>query len=269
MTINRDIDKFADLGYVVLDFYSIEYLTEFKNIILGEVRKLLQNDTVKLEDFHKYVTSDSEKLDLQYKINQIIWDKQLHIKIISDNIKIFYELIGKDLDIQSKPYLRIARPECPQDNIGFHRDGFYGNSAYEISNFIPLVDLDENSALLIEPSSHKKGAIPFKKVDSEEVKKGDIKNQLGFLYSPKIIDSNYEINKVPIPLKFGEVLIFSLGVIHGQDVNTSINTRWSIDTRVKNSFARSATKEGYFQELSNSPVAECAKVFYKHNVDEA
>jgi sporadic carbohydrate cluster 2OG-Fe(II) oxygenase len=265
--INRDINKFAELGYVVLDLYSLEYLNKFKVLILNKMREILQNESITLENFHKCDISDSDKIDLQYQINKMIWDQQLHIKIIEDNINIYHDMIGKDLDIQSQPYLRIARPNAPQDNIGFHRDGMYGNSAYEISNFIPLVDLDENNALLIEPSSHKRGEIPYEKVKSADVNKGDVKNQLGFPYAPKIIDKNYTINKVPIPLKYGQVLIFGLGVIHGQEINRSHNTRWSLDTRVKNSFARSGTKEGYFIKLSSGPVAECAEIFYTNNED--
>lgn len=268
MNINRDIEKFNEEGYVVLALYDVKYIENFKNEILLNLIENLNNNEVTFETFHNYISSDEEKIALQYKLNELVWENQLHIKIIEDNIKIYYELIGKDLDIQVKPYLRISRPNCPQDNIGFHRDSFYGNSAYEVSSFFPLVNLNENSALQIEPQSHKKGPIPFTHTIDKEVTKGSVKNQLGFLYAPKEIDKDYKMDLHPIAMNFGEVLIFGLGTIHGQEVNTSDYTRWSIDIRVKNKFAPTETKDGYYKELSLSPVSQSAKIYYEKNSDE-
>lgn len=267
MNINTKIDNFANDGYIVLDLYNTNYLDKFKEIILKELRDILNNQDITLETFHNYITDEKEKIDIQYKINKLIWDNGLHEQIIKDNINIYYDLIGKDLDIQTQPYLRIARPNCPEDNIGFHRDIFYGSSAYELSSVVPLVDLNEQSALQIEPESHKKGPIPYNKVDSETIIKGDKRNQLGFQYSPKIIDKDYKMDMIAIPLKFKQILAFALGTIHGQEVNKDNITRWSIDIRVKNSFAESGTKSGYYKHLSSSPVNKTAQIYYSNNTN--
>ena len=268
MNINKDIEKFSEEGYVVINFYNTEYLEVFQSRILKEIKKIIKNDDVTLETFHAFVNNDDTKFDIQFKLNKMIWDERLHEQIIKDNIKIYNKLIGRDLDIQTQPYLRIARPNCPQDNIGFHRDGFYGSSAYELSTVIPLVDLNENSSLQIEPGSHTKGPIPVNKVVSDTVVKGDKKNQLGFQYAPKIIDQDYEMNPMAIPLKFKEALSFGLGTIHGQEVNTDFVTRFSMDVRVKNSFIKSGTKEGYYRNLALSPISQTAKIYYENNPDE-
>lgn len=263
--MNKKVENFAKDGYVVLDYYETIYLEEFKQIILDKLRLILENQDITLETFHKFVIDDEQKINIQYQLNKMIWDEGLHEQIIKDNINIYYELIGKDLDIQTQPYLRIARPNCPQDNIGFHRDTFYGSSAYELSSVIPLVNLNEKSALQIEPYSHNKSSIPYTKVESQTIKKGDKKSQLGFQYAPKIIDKDYKINAIPIPLKFKQILAFGLGTIHGQEVNTDSITRWSLDVRVKNSFISSSTKDSYYKPFTLSPVAQTAQSYYKNN----
>lgn len=268
MAINHKVENFVKDGYIVFDFYSTAYLEKFRERILQKLRKILKDETVTLERFHEYVSNDDQKIDIQYEINKMIWDEQLHEQIIRDNIDIYYNLIGKDLDIQVQPYLRIARPNMAQDNIGFHRDPFYGSSAYELSSVIPLMDLNEKSTLMIEPGSHTKPPIPYTKVESETVKKGDKKSQLGFQYAPKIIDTDYKIEAIPIPLKFRQALAFGLGIIHGQEVNRDSITRWSLDVRVKNSFAASGTKEGYYRNLVLSPVAAAAQLYYQNSGEE-
>jgi len=263
MKINNKLSCFVEEGYVVKNLQQLRYLNIFKDRILKELQSIVNSKKITLENFHQFIKDDEQKLDIQYSISKIIWEEQLHLKIIEDNIELYHEIFGKDLDIQSKPHLRIVRPHYPQDNIGFHRDTQYGNNAYEISNFFPLVNLDKNSSLQVEPSSHKKGTLPYTKINNEKVEKGSIENQLGYPYEPKVIDKSFQINAIPIPIKFSQVLILGLGTIHGQEVNKSNITRWSIDIRVKNSFAKSNVKEGYYTKLSSSIITNYANEYYK------
>lgn len=263
MQINKDFSKFAEEGYIVQDLVNTLYLSTFKEFLLNKLIEITGYKNITLENFHEFIKNEKDKINIQFKLSEMIWKEKLHFKIIQDNIDLYYNLIGKDLDIQMKPHLRIARPHCPEDNVGFHRDTQYGNSAYEISNFIPLVDLDENSALQIEPASHKRGTIPYSKIPSKSVKKGSIENQLGYVYEEKRIDKNFKIKPNPIPLKYKQLLIIGLGTIHGQEINTSNITRWSIDIRVKNSFSQSNVKEDYYSTLSSSVVSDYARIYYK------
>jgi sporadic carbohydrate cluster 2OG-Fe(II) oxygenase len=259
--INNNIEKFDSCGYVVLKLTNTDSLTKFKNKLLLKVQDILDNKNITLENIHQYIKSEQEKIDIQYTINKMVWEDADYKNIILENIDLFYRLIGRDLDIQTQPYVRVARPHCPEDNIGYHRDSFYGNSVYEISVWIPLVNIDEKSALNISESSHLLGKIPYTKVTSEEVEKGDRKNSLGFQYAPKIIDKSFSFSKRPIPLNESEILVFSLGLLHGQEVNEAEITRWSIDIRLKNSFTPTQTKDGYYTNLVKSPVSKAAELY--------
>ncbi|MGA1933318.1 hypothetical protein ACH5BF_11495 [Arcobacter sp. YIC-464] len=263
MQINTELNEFINEGYVVQNLENTNFLNNFKEIILETLKGITNNKDITLETFHKFVKDDKEKLEIQYLISKKIWDEKLHFNLIKENIDLYYNIFGKDLDIQAKPHLRIARPNCPQDNIGFHRDSQYGNKAFELSNFFTFVDLDENSALQVEAKSHKRGTLPYTKIESASVKKGSMENQLGYLYAPKLIDETFKINANPIPLNFGQVLILGLGTIHGQETNSSNTTRWSIDIRVKNSFSTSNVKEGYYTNLTSSIVSKYAQEYYK------
>ncbi|MFA9373028.1 MAG: hypothetical protein ACERKK_02620 [Poseidonibacter sp.] len=263
MNINYDLANFPKEGYVVQHLNNSDFLKRFRDIILSKLREITKNDEITLETFHKFIIDENEKIDIQFALSKMIWEEKLHFKIIEENIDFYHNLFGKDLDIQTKAHLRIARPNCREDNIGFHRDSLYGNGAFEISNFFPLVNLDEKSALQIEPYSHSRGTIPYTKIENKDVPMGSIKHQLGYPYAPKIIKKEFKIDSYAVPINFGQVLILGLGTIHGQDVNTSDITRWSIDIRVKNSFANSNVKDGYYTNLSSSIISDYAKIYYE------
>ena len=74
---------------------------------------------------------------------------------------------------------------------------------------------------------------------------------------------------LPIPLEIGQALIFSLSIVHGQEVNRSQLTRFSSDIRVVNSLApieweRSVHKD-YYTELSSSAVTKQARAYQAAN----
>jgi hypothetical protein len=67
----------------------------------------------------------------------------------------------------------------------------------------------------------------------------------------------------PVPLRMGQALVMSLGLVHGQSVNASATTRFSTDVRVVNSLAPIAFARGvrddYYEPLCSSPVTEQAR----------
>ena len=66
-------------------------------------------------------------------------------------------------------------------------------------------------------------------------------------------------------MKIGDVLCFNLALIHGQEINSGVNTRWTIDARIKNSFIKSGARDGYYKNLFQSPATKAGIVHYKNN----
>ena len=96
------------------------------------------------------------------------------------------------MKVQTNPYLRIARPNKKVDNIGYHRDTFYGGNPFELSVFVPFVDLDARGTLNLLTGSHilPESQFPTTKIENPDpaVRKGTAKHQLGFAYAPKVMN---------------------------------------------------------------------------------
>ena len=187
--------------------------------------------------------------------------------VITSLLSYFRTLIGADLHIQQEPFLRISRPGIPDDNIGLHRDTWYGDTPYEISVWIPFTDTDEGNALRVAPGSHlwSEEAYPIERFDGG-VEKGSVKHSLGFIHSqPKRYVTPPET--IALPVRVGEMIVFSLALLHGMEVNRSKRTRVSMDVRLANSlapvkFSRSRDAN-YYEQLCVSPVTEAARRYYE------
>ncbi|BDX07770.1 hypothetical protein [Planctobacterium marinum] len=259
----------ADNGFMVISGISVTSLEAVKKMLLSELQSYFDPELT-LENYHQYVSSDNEHKKIQFQLFSKLSESQSHFALVKDNQSLFKSIYGPDIDIQVQPYLRIARPGCYQDNIGLHRDTFYGNSAYEISNSVNLTRVNSKGALNLVAGSHKLGPVDTIKKQSDVVAKGSNANKMGFLYAPKEIQQAEQYSQTPVALAEDQILMFSLGVIHGQKVNQDCITRWSIDFRLKPSFAPVSKnlKEGYYCNLFRSGLSRAAISYYEKMPDE-
>jgi ectoine hydroxylase-related dioxygenase (phytanoyl-CoA dioxygenase family) len=173
--------------------------------------------------------------------------------------------VGLDLHVQRYPYLRIARPGRVDDVTGMHRDLLYGASPYEVSLLVPFTELDAESALRVVSGSHVAPAssYPATRVESTDVTPGSTKHRLGFPYAPQVLAPDVAAQAEPVPLRVGQALLMSLGLVHGQEVNRGGTTRVTTDVRVVNSLApvdfSRGVRDDYYEPLCWSPVTEQAR----------
>ena len=71
----------------------------------------------------------------------------------------------------------------------------------------------------------------------------------------------------PLPVKVGQMVVFSLAMLHGQEMNRSTRTRFSMDCRLTNSMApvkhsRSRNPD-YYERLCAGPVMRTALKYYE------
>jgi hypothetical protein len=223
-------------GWVVCKAPNPAPILRAQDLLLNQLRQFTGESKAGLENYHELALTDDEHTALQFSLTSRYRESGIGPEIAIQNRMIFDCLIGGALNVQSEPYLRITRPGAAQDNIGYHRDTFYGGSPLELSMVTPFVPVAEGAALRVMSGSHVEEDASFRlhQIESSEsgVSKGDKKHQMGFLYAPKIMLDAIEDKMTPIPLAFGEVLIFSLATVHGTTGNTSSKTRWSSDIRV-------------------------------------
>ncbi len=235
-------------GYIIVD------LSQAGKGIAGMAKRSLMAHLGELESCQQEVTPEARDIIKNYPR-----------LIVEAEMPFFHALIGKDLHIQRKPYLRISRPGVMDDNIGVHRDTWYGDSPYELSVWIPLTDTSTENALLVAPGSHVWREEELEPAEPQ-ADKGSPKHSLGYLYAPKRLTRQVDLK--PLPVRVGQMIVFSLSLLHGQEVNQSSTTRVSMDVRVANSLAPikwERSKENYYEELSISPVRKEAMRYYQAN----
>lgn len=261
---------FVENGYFVHRFDAMNGIVELRNACIEACKLKFPKQFKSLAKYHEMDVEDKIHSEFQYELYNLINQKQYHRIFAQKNLAFFTSMLGPDIDIQTNMYLRISRPNKVQDNIGMHRDTDYGNSAFEVSFSLPLIDQEKGSGLNVVPASHLLKEHVVEKIQREDVQKGDDKNLMGFLYAPKIPVTLNEEDVKSISIKYGECLGFSLGLIHGQIKNNSSMTRWSVDFRMKNSFhpLNINLKENYYSHLNSGALSQIATDYYSINRSE-
>ena len=253
-------------GYKKFKFDKIKYLDGVKSLLLKELKKISKNKKINFANYHTHIKNEQHQL-IQWKLAKYFREKKLHIVCFEGIREFLYRYFGQSILIQKKPFLRIARPFMPEDNIGLHKDTIYGQSPYEMSIHIPLMNLGKKSCLKFVKNSH---LINDKKIEFIKsktfVKKGSKQHKLGKPYEPKKIKPN-KYNEKPLPLKYGEFVFFSPAIIHGQEMNLDKNsTRFSFDVRVSSKFFpvefNLKKHNGSYIEFSKSPIDILAKRYF-------
>ena len=264
---------FLENGWFVVDFPNPTPIFETRAFLQEELTRLL-GKKIPLEEYHLHVQDDAFHTELQIQITKSFRERSGGPSILEAQRAFFTELLGPDLYVQANPYLRITRPLKAGDNIGYHRDTFYGGSPYELSVLVPFVDLPPECSLSVLSGSHVhcEDYYPTTQVENPDtaVRKGTAKHQLGFLYAPKVMHPSIEQQMEPIALKVGQALVFSLSTVHGSRLNTGAISRWSSDMRVMNALAPVdlSARPDYYKPLSYSVVTESAKKYVLANGKE-
>ena len=262
---------FAEHGWVVVDFPDREAVVRVRTAILDFLRREALPGLGSLEDYHLVATDDEKHIAIQAKLAEFYWQGRLGPDMIGRQVAFFREFVGQDLYVQKFPYLRIARPGKPQDNISYHRDTWYGATAFELSVFVPFVDLAPEAALQMVSGSFRESeeAYPHTRLESKEVAAGSVKHKLGFAYAPHRLDIDISARITKVPMRVGQALIFGLSTLHGQQINGSQATRFSTDIRVVNQLApvklSRTVRTEYFETLSESAVTRAARRYYEAN----
>ena len=258
------MQEYVEKGWVVLDFPSLDVVLQAREELEAELSRLLGTKTT-LEGYR--MEDDERHSQVQIAMTRFFREKEYDF--ISPLLPQFREILGPDIVKQDNPFLRIARPEKKQDNIGFHRDSFYGGTAYELSFFVPFVELGPGNTMSVISGSHVESeeAYPTTQHVSEEVTKGSDKHKLGFMYAPKEMEPSIEKRVKPVPLKIGQALVFCLPLVHGCIVNKESVTRWSSDQRLMPAFAPidMGERQVSYKVISQSPTTECVKKYEEAN----
>lgn len=262
------MEQFLQNGWMVVDLVDPAPIFEVRRQLEDHLFHVT-NKRIPLEEYHKIAEDDAFHTQTQIQMTAFFRKEKLARKVLEKQAEFFNRLVGLDTLIQLSPYLRMTRPGKKQDNVGYHRDTFYGGSPYEVSVILPFVECDPKMSLKVISGSHVLSEKLFPVVQQQsDIAKGSDKHKLGFLYAPKLMDPNVEKEMQSVHLKLGQILIFSLSTVHGSVENQGENTRWSSDVRVVNALAPVSFKDrpDYYEPFTYSVVTEAARRYHQANI---
>jgi phytanoyl-CoA hydroxylase len=130
--------------------------------------------------------------------------------------------LGPHISFNGDYHLRPKMPDSELTAFPLHQDSqYYGKlsqHAHIITVWIPLVDVDEvNGCLYLIPGSNSWELIGSARDKNQNMRSFE--------------DVEARGTPVPVPMKLGDILLFSNMTFHGSKVNRREDVRWSIDIR--------------------------------------
>ena len=219
MNIN-DSKIFLEKGYIIFKIEEKDNLEIIKNTV---------RDSINVENLslaHERIKNNEinpRRIDAFKNLNKINNWENVYYSLSS---KYLEDLLGPDIAIQSKLNLSIQMPQDKSSILDLHTDSLSGQSVFEVVSWIPLTDsYDSNSMFIFSP----------------EISKEILNDMPNFHKSGmKELFEKYRKEAEFINVKYGEGLIFSPTLFHGNVLNETNKTRISINCRFKNIFSHEA-----------------------------
>jgi hypothetical protein len=259
-------EKFLRDGWVIVDIPQPAIIHEYAAMLEKKARALTGTNCT-LATIHEHV-DDAAFKTLHPKLAEYFWESEFSLRAGTAFLDILKDMIGLDIMVQYMPYLRLARPNKAEDNIGYHKDTQYGQTPYELAVHVPFVDLDASSSLMVISGSHRVPESTYQSVEgiTTDVTKGSTDHMLGKPYAPKNLALPQDVKASPLAMHVGQAAMFSPAIFHGQELNRGHVTRVSTDLRFVNANAKvnlktGKTRAGYVA-IAQSPVERAAQDYY-------
>ena len=214
----KTIKSFNKNGYIIFKLENKDNINQIKKFFENEIKKLntkkITGDI--LNNFHKYIDSkklNSFRMSLYSKFNKNYY-KKLYFELAKKKLEL---ICGNELAMQRKINLSIQMPNDDSSLLPIHSDVWSGCSPYEVVLWIPLVNVKKTKSMFILP----------KKINNYYYK-----NFYKYKNS-EILQKSIDTKIKWLKINYGEGLIFSHSLLHGNKINLTKETRWSFNCRFK------------------------------------
>ena len=252
-------EEFLEQGYVIRSVDQPEALDELRHRIVEVACEHLQieipdDDDLFLNTLHQQVPVpklNALRLFIYNRMNTEPWFRPTYFALGKSIVE---TLVGNELAMQNRVNLSIQMPKDDSSLLGMHSDILGAETPFEVVQWIPLVNTwDTKSMYILSPERNR-----------------DIWPQLKEITSQGGTDKLFEAVKddlVWIPVKFGEVLIFSPIILHGNLINEIPETRWSLNVRFTGLFTPYLSEEktvgGFYLPVTTKTVSRIG-MNYQH-----
>ena len=240
--------SWADQGYTVINFLSIEENILLKNNITDIIKKYLMQLSIdtegfSLEKYHTFVTTE-QHLALIEKIRA---GSQGTGGIPFDDLIISTDRLDKELseicnvDVTCRKlfnlgdnktykvghfFVRIVRPGTSKDNNPPHKDTHIDRLRNAVNLYYPIAGSNANSSLPIIPGSHLWSEQEIVRTYGDTLINGSKYNV------PAIVAASRGLNLITPDPQHGQAMVFTPYAIHGGGINFNTETtRISLEIR--------------------------------------
>jgi sporadic carbohydrate cluster 2OG-Fe(II) oxygenase len=241
-------NDFIKKGYLINKAENNESLNYILKVFDKTINKILKKKIKDLNYLHKYISVDDLnefRMELYHKVNE---DKNVRFHYFRIAGNSLFTIAGNELMMQNKLNISIQFPNDSTSLLPIHSDAWQGNSPYEATLWVPLVNCYKTKSMFIMNGKYRYNF--FKDKNFFLNNSGDIykilKNKLKWL----------KINK-------GQFLLFDHTLPHGNIVNIEKQTRISINCRFKSVFSPYKNKKiaEYFSPISLRAMTDIGNKF--------
>ena len=192
-----------------------------------------------LNTIHQHVSVEklnAFRLGVFEAMNREPWFREAYFSVARKAVE---TLAGNELVMQRRVNLSIQLPDDDSSLLPIHSDVWSGDSPYEVVLWVPYADCFGTKAMYFTGAEANANIAP-KMSQYENAEK---------LYQAVAKDSPF------MDVKYGEVLIFTQNIMHGNRANTEKETRWSSNCRFKSALSPYADKKlgEFFEPISLRP----------------
>ena len=199
-----------------------------------------------LNTVHEHVTVEGLN-DLRLNVIQNLrsqsWFRPAYYSLVRSTLA---DLVGNELVMQRSFGFSVQLPDDESSLLQVHADVWDGDSEYEVVVWLPLVDCHETKSMYLMPPSKDRPV----QAAMNQFREGSAED----LYE-KIRD-DVEFKTVP----YGTALLFGQTLMHGNRINRTAESRWSMNCRFKSLLSPYADKKlgEFFEPISIKPATRMA-----------
>ena len=228
MLTDKEIISFQKNGYLIKkskELDSIDYLqNKVFNLISKKNRKLINlsksNKTVLFQKLHRHINRKSLNEIRLSVVKGINSDSKFYKSYYRSAAEMLDGLVGNEIAMQKKINISIQIPNDDKSMLPMHSDIYAGESPFEVVIWIPMMNVKKSShsMFITNPRDNKKINEQITKSKNTTILKIYNKHKKKFKF---------------LKINYGEILIFSPIIQHGNIVNKTNETRVSLNCRFK------------------------------------
>ena len=239
-------NDFLQEGFRIFKVADVEALNSLRLFIVRLAANYLGEDLPKdqgqfLNSIHLRVDQNdinALRLHVFEGLNSVPWVRETYFRCA--RVLLNY-IVGNELVMQRKINLSVQMPNDKSSILPVHADTWSGDSPYEVVLWLPFVDVSKTQSMFILPIKDNQKHI------SRMEEKG--------ISTTEEIMEEIKPDVTWLDMKYGEAIIFTQNILHGNVLNEESTTRWSTNCRFKSAFSPYADKKlgEFFEPITLRP----------------